>query len=86
MALNLALNMQKAGKFEKAAKIYKYALSLDPQNTDTLISYGEYLELHKKDIIKAEHLYTKVLAMKPAHNKVCFIFCYSKNIPFQKSG
>jgi len=69
MALNLALNMQKAGKFEKAAKIYKYALSLDPQNTDTLVSYGEYLELYKKDIIKAEHLYTKVLAMKPTHNK-----------------
>ena len=49
MALNLAINMIKEGKHEKASKIYKYALSLDPQNTDALTSYGEYLELHKKE-------------------------------------
>ena len=69
MALNLALTMYKEGKYEKAAKIYKYALSLDPNNYDALTSYGEYLENHKKDIIKAEHLYNKVIRMEPKHDK-----------------
>ena len=70
MALGLALNMQNAGKLDKAGRIYNYALSLDPKNTDTLTSYGEYLELHKKDVIKAEHFYTKAIKMKPEHDKV----------------
>jgi tetratricopeptide (TPR) repeat protein len=69
MALNIALTMYKEGKFEKAAKIYKYALSLDPNNYDALTSYGEYLENHKKDIIKAEHLYNRVIRMEPTHDK-----------------
>lgn len=69
MALSLALNMQKEGKLDKAAKIYSHALNLDPHNTDALISYGEYLELHKNDIIKAEHFYTKVIAMEPKNDK-----------------
>lgn len=69
MALNLALSMLKEGKYDKAAKIYKYALSLDPKNIEALTSYGEYLELHKKDIIKAEHFYTRALNMQPEHNK-----------------
>lgn len=69
MALGLALNMQNAGKLDKAGRIYNYALSLDPKNTDTLTSYGEYLELHKKDVIKAEHFYTKAIKMKPEHDK-----------------
>ncbi|MFO0001118.1 MAG: tetratricopeptide repeat protein, partial [bacterium] len=63
------LNMIKEGKHEKASKIYKHALSLDPQNTDALTSYGEYLELHKKDVLKAEHLYTRVVNLQPQHDK-----------------
>lgn len=69
MALSLALNIQNEGKLDKAGKIYTHALSLDPENTDALVSYGEYLELYKKDVIKAEHFYTKVINMKPNHNK-----------------
>lgn len=70
MALGLALNMQNEGKLEKAGRIYNYALSLDPKNTDALTSYGEYLELHKQDVIKAEHFYTKAIKMKPENDKV----------------
>ncbi len=47
----------------------KYALSLDPKNLDALTHYGEYLEHHKKDIIKAEHLYTKVISIQPDYSK-----------------
>jgi Tfp pilus assembly protein PilF len=53
MALKIAIQMQKRGKLNKASKIFKYALSLDPRNPELLTSYGEYLELHKKDIVKA---------------------------------
>ena len=70
MALGIARNMQEEGKMDKAAKIYTYALSLDPQNTDALTSYGEYLEKHKKDILKAEHFYTKVVWIEPEHDQV----------------
>ena len=69
VALNLAINMIREGKHEKASKIYKYALSLDPHNIDALTSYGEYLELHKKDVLKAEHLYTRVVNLHPQHDK-----------------
>lgn len=69
MAVNLALSMQNEGKIDKAAKIYKYALSLDPNNIEALTFYGEYLELHKKDVIKAEHFYSKVLTKEPSNDK-----------------
>ncbi len=65
IAVNIAKTMEAEGKMEKAEKIYKYALSLDPKNLDALNHYGEYLEYYKKDIIKAEHLYTKAINMKP---------------------
>ena len=48
MAIHLAVQMESEGKLDKAAKIYKYALSLDPDNTEALTHYGEYLELHQK--------------------------------------
>ena len=69
MALNLAFNMQNEGKYEKAAKIYKYALSLNPKNIEALTSLGEFFEIHKKDVIKAEHFYTKALYMEPNNHK-----------------
>ena len=48
MAIHLAMQMQNEGKLDKAAKIYKYALSLDPDNIEALTHYGEYLELHQQ--------------------------------------
>ena len=69
MALKLAVNMLREGKHEKAAKIYRYALSLDPQNSDALASYGEFLEFHQKDVVKAEHMYTLALGIEPTHDK-----------------
>lgn len=65
MALKVALSMQKRGKFKKASKVFKYALSLDPRNTDVLTSYGEHLENYKKDILSAEHYYSKVVNLQP---------------------
>ena len=69
MALHVALNFLKEGKYQKASRIYKYALRLDPRNIDALTSYAEFLELYKKDIIKAEHIYTKVINIEPSNDK-----------------
>jgi Fic family protein len=69
MALNVALNFLKEGKYQKASRIYKYALRLDPRNIEALTSYAEFLELYKKDIIKAEHFYTKVIYIQPDNDK-----------------
>ncbi|CAF0927013.1 unnamed protein product [Brachionus calyciflorus] len=69
MALSLAKSMQESGKLDKAGKIYRYALDLDPENVEALTLYGEYLELYKKDVIKAEHFYTKAINMEPENNQ-----------------
>lgn len=61
--------MENEGKYEKAEKLYQYALSIDPKNIDALTHYGEYLERHKKDVVKAEHLYTIALRIQPEHFK-----------------
>jgi Fic family protein len=69
MALHVALNFLNEGKYQKAARIYKYALRLDPKNIDALNAYAEFLELHKKDIVRAEHFYTKVVHIEPDNSK-----------------
>jgi Fic family protein len=69
MALGVTINFLKEGKFKKAAKIYQYALRLDPQNTAALTAYAEYLELYQKDVLKAEHYYTRAINIEPDNNK-----------------
>ncbi len=69
MALHVALNFLSEGKYQKAARIYKYALRLDPRNTAALTAYAEFLELHKKDIVRAEHFYTKVVHIEPENSQ-----------------
>ena len=61
--------MENNGKYDKAEKLYQYALSIDPKNTDVLTQYGEYIERHKKDVVKAEHFYTIALKLQPENNK-----------------
>lgn len=67
--MNLALDMQAQGKNEKAVKLYQHALALDPQHADILTAYGEFLEVHEKDVLQAEYLYSKALSIRPDHTK-----------------
>jgi Fic family protein len=61
--------MENSGKYEKAERLYQYAMKIDPQNTEVLTHYGEYIERHKKDVVRAEHLYTIALKIQPKHDK-----------------
>ncbi|UJR14518.1 hypothetical protein I4U23_001514 [Adineta vaga] len=66
-ALNLALQLVASNKFEKARKVFDQALTLDPHNSDILVEYGQFLEYHQKDLIRAEHFYTRALGKQPSN-------------------
>ncbi|OWF54510.1 adenosine monophosphate-protein transferase FICD-like [Mizuhopecten yessoensis] len=68
-AMNLAMDMEAQGKHEKATRLYEHALKLDPSHADILTTYGEFLEKHQKNIVKAEHMYRMALEICPEHNK-----------------
>jgi len=66
-ALHLALELVASNKFEKARKVFEHALTLDPHNSEILIEYGQFLEYHHKDLIRAEHFYTRALVKQPSN-------------------
>ncbi|XP_014768120.1 protein adenylyltransferase FICD [Octopus bimaculoides] len=68
-ALNLAMDMYAQGKNEKALKLFQHAIALDPLHADILNEYGEFIEKHEKDIVLANHLYSKALILRPTHSK-----------------
>ncbi|GFU53799.1 protein adenylyltransferase Fic [Nephila pilipes] len=61
----MALKMKNIQKYDKAQKLFKYALALQPLHPDILNHYGEFLE--KKDIIQADHFFTTALTINPQH-------------------
>ncbi|CAF1298091.1 unnamed protein product [Rotaria sordida] len=66
-ALHSALNLITSNKFKKARKVFEHALNLDPYNSDILVEYGQFLEHHHKDLISAEHFYTRALIKQPTN-------------------
>ncbi|XP_067655791.1 protein adenylyltransferase FICD-like [Haliotis asinina] len=68
-ALTVALDLQSQGKTEKAIKVFQHALALDPLHADILTAYGEFVEKHEHDVVKADHLYRKALHAHPEHEK-----------------
>lgn len=67
-ALQLAVEMKKFGKREKAHKLLLHALSLNPDFVDALTELGTILE-EEKDVVQADHLYTKALAISPCNER-----------------
>ncbi|KAM9823127.1 protein adenylyltransferase FICD [Syngnathus typhle] len=67
-ALQLAQEMRKHGKKEKAHKLLVHALSLNPDFVDALTELGSILE-EEKDVVQADHLYTKALAISPCNKR-----------------
>ncbi|XP_068626568.1 protein adenylyltransferase Fic [Battus philenor] len=67
VSLNAALEMKKVGKTDKALKLFQHAFALSPKHADILNHYGEFLEDTKKDIVKADQLYTLALSNFPDH-------------------
>jgi fido (protein-threonine AMPylation protein) len=66
-ALHLALRLMSENKIEKARKVFEHALTLDPYNSEILVEYGQFLEYHQKDLIRAENLYTRALVQQPTN-------------------
>ncbi|KAF7652837.1 hypothetical protein LDENG_00091800 [Lucifuga dentata] len=67
-ALQQALEMRKLGKREKAQKLLVHALSMNPDFVDALTELGTILE-EEKDVVQADHLYTKALAISPCNER-----------------
>ncbi|CAN9513224.1 unnamed protein product [Ophioblennius macclurei] len=67
-ALQQALEMKKVGKREKAHKLLVHALSMNPDFVDALTELGTILE-EEKDVVQADHLYTKALAISPCNER-----------------
>ncbi|XP_077456081.1 protein adenylyltransferase FICD [Stigmatopora argus] len=67
-ALQQAQEMKKYGKTEKAHKLLVHALSLNPDSVDALTELGTILE-EEKDVVQADHLYTKALAISPCNKR-----------------
>ncbi|XP_029018140.1 protein adenylyltransferase FICD [Betta splendens] len=67
-ALQQALEMKKLGKREKAHKLLAHALSINPEFVDALTELGTILE-EEKDVVQADHLYTKALAISPCNER-----------------
>ncbi|XP_041644505.1 protein adenylyltransferase FICD [Cheilinus undulatus] len=67
-ALQQAQEMKKLGKREKAHKLLVHALSMNPDYVDALTELGTILE-EEKDIVQADHLYTKALTISPCNER-----------------
>ena len=57
------------GKSARAGRLLEHALSLAPRHPDVLVHYGEYLEHHRNDVVKADKLYLRALAVSPANSR-----------------
>ncbi|RUS73507.1 hypothetical protein EGW08_018722 [Elysia chlorotica] len=68
-AMNIALDLQNRGRTEKAMKVFQHALALDPSHADILTAFGEFLEWHIKDVVKADHMYQIALENSPEHGR-----------------
>ncbi|XP_063616337.1 protein adenylyltransferase Fic isoform X2 [Cydia splendana] len=67
VSLAAALEMKKHGKADKALKLFQHAFALSPKHADVLNHYGEFLEDTKKDVVRADQLYTLALSNYPDH-------------------
>ncbi|XP_067295386.1 protein adenylyltransferase FICD [Pseudorasbora parva] len=67
-ALQQALEMKKNGKKEKAHKLLVHALNMNPEFVEALTELGTILE-EEKDVVQADHLYTKALTLSPCNEK-----------------
>ncbi|XP_047477273.1 protein adenylyltransferase Fic-like [Penaeus chinensis] len=67
--LKAAQELVHSGKSVRAGRLLEHAFSLAPRHPDVLIHYGEYLEHHRNDIVQADKLYLRALAVSPANSR-----------------
>uniref|UniRef100_A0A1B0C7A9 Protein adenylyltransferase Fic n=1 Tax=Glossina palpalis gambiensis TaxID=67801 RepID=A0A1B0C7A9_9MUSC len=68
-SLRLALEMMRAGKDDKAGKLFEHAYALAPKHPNILLRYGEYLEHSRSDILRADQYYYQALIINPSNTE-----------------
>lgn len=63
--LKAALELKRAGKHEKALKVFQHSLALSPNHPTILTEYGIFLEDYNNDIIQADSFYFRALTYDP---------------------
>lgn len=66
-SMRVAIEMKLDGKDEKALRLFKHAMALNPRHPEILTSYGEFLEHNHKDVIGADEMYHRALMVSPKH-------------------
>lgn len=63
--LKAALELQRAGKYDKALKVFQHSLALSPNHPTILTEYGIFLESYNNDIIQADSFFFRALTYDP---------------------
>lgn len=63
--LRAALDLKRAGKLDKALKVFQHSLALSPNHPSILTEYGIFLEFYKHDVIQADSFYFRALTYDP---------------------
>lgn len=63
--LKAALELKRAGKHDKALKVFQHSLALSPNHPTILTEYGIFLETYNNDIIQADSFYFRALTYDP---------------------
>lgn len=67
--LKAALELKRAGKLEKALKVFQHSLALSPNHPSILTEYGIFLESYNNDIIQADSFYFRALTYDPNYQR-----------------
>lgn len=67
--LKAALELKRAGKFDKALKVFQHSLALSPNHPTILTEYGIFLEHYNNDIIQADSFYFRALTYDPNYQR-----------------
>ncbi|XP_065357670.1 protein adenylyltransferase Fic [Calliphora vicina] len=68
-SLKLAMDMYKAGKLDKAQKLFEHAFALAPKHPEVLLRYGEYLEHSQRNVVLADQYYFQALTINPSYSE-----------------
>lgn len=67
--LKAALELKRAGKYDKALKVFQHSLALSPNHPTVLTEYGIFLESYNNDIIQADSFYFRALTYDPNYQR-----------------
>jgi tetratricopeptide (TPR) repeat protein len=67
--LKAALELKRAGKYDKALKVFQHSLALSPNHPSILTEYGIFLESYNNDIIQADSFYFRALTYDPGYQR-----------------